>query len=350
MATLSEEFQKSWLTSIVGFLVFCGGVYLLVWNEGRAIHHHLSLEETYNNAITLNPHDRLDPTYNGRVVYITGDLVVNEPLTEPDYGISVQAVKLRRRVQMYQWIEDKSSGDDQSNYYYVTEWRDKLVDSSSFYIRHGHENPTKMPLESVTYISPYVRVGPLLLSREVKGKFSDFTEVTSDERPDRKDIKLHLGIYYHCRDVWNPEVGDIRVQFYYAGQAGEPVTIIAKQEDESLVPYVTTKGKEIALVRYGNLNPDDMLKAEFFDAKIETWKLRFFGSCFVYFATICLAKLLKILFDKIPYLRNTISGGVDFKNFFVAGSISLFIIAMAWMLYRPIVAAGLLFTAVIPYL
>lgn len=359
--TFLEEFERSWLKSLIGILVFCGGVYLLTWNEGRAVHHHHSLEETYNNAISLNPFEKLHTEYDGRVVHITGNLVVDEPLTEPEYGISIQAVKLKRRVQMYQWVEERSPRSDDNDdiiqqksdtdYYYVTEWRDKLVDSSSFYIRRGHENPTEIPLKTVTYIAPYVKVGPLTLSQELKDKFNDFTEFTSDERPDRRDIKLHLGIYYHCQDIWNPEVGDIRVQFYYAGLAAEPVTIIAKQENGVLVPYTTSKGKKIALLRYGDLNITEMFSAEHWDARAETWKLRFYGGVFIYFATICWSRLLKIIFNKLPYLSNIISGeATDVKNFLVAGSVALFIIAFAWIAYRPVIGASLIFAAISPFL
>lgn len=89
------------------------------------------------------------------------------------------------------------------DYYYVTEWRDKLVDSDSFYIRYGHENPKVKPLESIIYIAPYVKLGPFELSDALKAKFNDFEPITSDERPDRSDIKLHLGIYYHCNVRFN---------------------------------------------------------------------------------------------------------------------------------------------------
>lgn len=98
--------------------------------------------------------------------------------------------------------------------------------------------------------------------------------------------------------MWNPEVGDIRIQFYYAGPSDEPITIVAKQEKGSLVPYITTRGKEIALIRNGILNLNQMFHAEHQDFKLETWKLRFFGAGFIYFAVICWARLLKILLSK----------------------------------------------------
>ncbi|XP_060517410.1 transmembrane protein 43 homolog [Cylas formicarius] len=357
--SLIDEFRKRWLTSVIGICIFGAGVYLLTWNEGRAVHHHHSLEEVFQNAISLNQYDKLRPEFDGRVVHIAGDLVVDEPLTDPEYGISIQAVKLKRRVQMYQWVEERSprnDGDDivqqksENDYYYVTEWRDKLVDSSTFYIRHGHRNPREMPLKTVTYIAPYVQVGALKLGAEIKDKFIDFTEVSSDERPERRDIKLHMGIYYHCQDVWNPEVGDIRVQFYYAGMAGEPVTVIAQQQHDILIPYHSSRGRDIALLRYGNLDVSQMSNFEHSDARWETWTFRFYGCFFVYCSTLCLSWLLKALYVSVSNLHNFTGEAVDCNNFMVAGSASLLIIASAWISHRPVIGVSLVFTAISPFL
>ncbi|VEN60859.1 unnamed protein product [Callosobruchus maculatus] len=356
MAGLLEEFQRSWLTSLIGLGLFLTGVWLLTWNEGRAVHHAHSLDETYNSAITLSPYEGLRPEYDGRVVHISGPLEVDEPLTEMEYGIAVQAVKLKRRVQMYQWVEERNPRDDDdltggtiSDYYYVTEWRDRIVDSSAFYVRHGHENPKEIPLPTVTYIAPVVRVGALLIGRQIKEKFDDWVEVTSDERPERHDVKLHMGIYYHCDDIWNPQVGDIRVQFYYAGAAGESVTIIARQDNGFLVPYETTRGHKIALLRYGNLNINQMFSAEHFDARIETWKLRGIGIFILYASCVCLAKLLKIMFVQLPILNSVLTGeATSFGNLVLSVSTSLLVIATAWILYRPMLGAGLLVAAISP--
>lgn len=75
--------------------------------KGRAVHHAHSLDETYNNAKIVKDYEKLDHQNEGRVLHIAGILKVEEPLTEPEYGISIQSVKLKRRVQMYQWVEER---------------------------------------------------------------------------------------------------------------------------------------------------------------------------------------------------------------------------------------------------
>lgn len=136
---------------------------------------------------------------------------------------------------MYQYVEETiehkygesvaSVEAEDRTFYYRTEFRDDLVDSRSFYIREGHENPTSFPMESRIYTAEHVTIGDYELGDELKERFNEFQEVTSDTRPDDVLVKLHSGLYYHCVDIFNPEVGDIRIQFSFAGLQGEVVWI-----------------------------------------------------------------------------------------------------------------------------
>lgn len=90
-------------------------------------------------------------------------------------------------------------------------------------------------------------------------------------------MELHIGIYYHCNDVWDPQIGNIRVHFFYARVPDEPATIIAKQQNGEIAPYKTSKGMEIALMREVNLSITQMFFAKLFDGILETWKLRGVG-------------------------------------------------------------------------
>lgn len=85
--------------------------------QSQTIQSNIMLEELVSSAKSVDVHteDEAD-RYEGRVIHIVGPLRILEPIAEPDYNIQVQAVKLRKRVQMYQWIEETTQV---SNYYLV---------------------------------------------------------------------------------------------------------------------------------------------------------------------------------------------------------------------------------------
>lgn len=113
-------------------------------------------------------------------------------------------------------------GNDRT-YYYTMDWRDNIVDSSMFYIRSGHNNPTKFPIQTRVQLAEHVSIGYYELGSAVKSKVTRLIDLTSDSRPEDPSVKLHSGLYYHCNDVFNPEVGDLRIQFSFGGLEGTMV-------------------------------------------------------------------------------------------------------------------------------
>ena len=55
----------------------------------------------------LQSPEEIYPENEGKLVHVSGYLDIFDPLQDPPYGVSIAAVKLKRRVQMYQWVEIK---------------------------------------------------------------------------------------------------------------------------------------------------------------------------------------------------------------------------------------------------
>ena len=89
---------------MLSFVKYIVNLYLAKF-KGKAVKIAYSLDEALNNIAVVQNTMKPVAEFEGRLIYLSGPISVSEPLTEPDYGVMVACVKLKRRAQMYQWIE-----------------------------------------------------------------------------------------------------------------------------------------------------------------------------------------------------------------------------------------------------
>ena len=110
----TEITEESWFSRIggaikgivIGLVLFIAAFPILFWNEGRAVREYKTLNEGAGNVITL-PQATVSAGNEGRLVHVTGWAETDETLVDPEFSVAVNAIKLRRRVEMYQWEENE---------------------------------------------------------------------------------------------------------------------------------------------------------------------------------------------------------------------------------------------------
>ncbi|OWR52943.1 transmembrane protein 43 [Danaus plexippus plexippus] len=363
-SAVSSHFKQTWLTTIMSMILFTGVTYFLMWSECQTIQSNLMLEDLISAAESIDVFTKDEAEqYESKVVHITGPLRILEPISEPDYNIHVQAVKLRKRVQMYQWIEETTETENflsepaeesQKTYWYHKDWRDYVVDSSLFYIRPGHHNPTSMPMFSETHIADDVKIGWMFLGMDVKRKVNDYYEIWSDTRPDRSDIKLHSGFYYHGNSALEHEIGDLRIHFSYAGREDDIYTAVGLVERATLQPYSAERfptADPISLLRKGSYSLKQLHDLEKRDANTHTWKYRLLGFVQVFASAMTLHPEWLTLFLQCQWISSNLRRCTRlWVNLVLSFSYTLFVVAMPWLLHKPALGLMILMGSFCPLL
>lgn len=114
--TYTEVTRRSWgsklggsIKGIFGGLVIAAiGVVLLWWNEGQAVTTARSLKEGARDVVSVLA-ERVDAGNEGKPIHTSGEATTSETLVDPVCGVQVQAIALRRKVEMYQWQESSRS-------------------------------------------------------------------------------------------------------------------------------------------------------------------------------------------------------------------------------------------------
>lgn len=351
---------------VVGVGVFILSFYVLFTNEGRALQTAKSLDEGLSQVVSLHPYSSPADHNNHRLVHLSAPLRTSQPLHDPNYMVAVQAVKLKRQVEMYQWVEYQESKDivedgetkSETTYTYNTEWKSEVVNSRNFDKEIGHINPSAMAVESVTVVAPNAFVGPFTLSKGLVDKIDNFQTLSLNGLPPPAFLTIDEDYFYHTQYPRRPEVGDVRVSFSYAGLSGEgsypgpaqTVSVVAMQRDENLVPFKTQSGDTLEILYLQELSAEEVFEKEHRHNTMLTWALRAGGWGLMFLGVSLTIRIVHTLVDWIPILRELVSLGLKVFALYISCSFSLLTIAAGWLFYRPLLAVALAAAAFVPIL
>ena len=368
---MSDEFtevtSESWFSRImdsikgilVGIILIPVAIFLLFWNENRAVDTAKGLKEGAAAVVSADP-AKVESAHEQKLVHLTGEATCKDVLRDPLFAAGATAIRLTRVVEMYQWKEEKSSEtrkklgggtETATSYKYQPNWSDTLINSGEFKQPDGHQNPTSMIAEKSVLVSPDVKMGAYKLPDSVLGKMQGDVPLPATQEdlakvaPDLQS-KLHLsaGMFYVGKEPNTPAVGDQRVSFKIL----KPATwsVIARQTGTTLEPYPTRVGSPIERVESGTVSADAMFKHAESENTTLTWLLRLAGFVLMAIGFGLILKPFSVLGDVIPLIGNIIGTGGALISMLLSFVISIIVIAVAWFVVRPLLSIALLVVAV----
>lgn len=351
----TEVTERGWFSRLadsfkgilLGLLMILIALPLLFWNEGRAVKQAQALSEGKGAVVSVSP-EKVDPAHQGHLVHLSGEATATGSLGDGDFGVSAEgALRLRRVVEMYQWRQDKRSetrkklggGEETVTVYtYETVWSDEPIDSSGFK-ESGHSNPKEFPVKGMTRDASPVRVGAFVLTDALTAQIGSWKDLPVQAKAPAGMVSSNGG-FFQGADPGKPRVGDLRLRY----QVVEPavVSVVAVQSGESFQPYVARSGNQILELSVGRKSAAEMFQ-EMEDANsFMTWLFRAVGFFLVFLGLTLVMHPLSVLADVVPMFGNLVGFGTGLVAFMLGAAISLTVIAVGWIAYRPLLAFALL--------
>ena len=332
---------------LVGAILFLASFPLLFWNEGRAVKTYKRLKEGEGAVVSVAA-DKADPANEGKLVHLTGEATTDETVADDVFGVSAQAIKLKRKVQVYQWKETKHSRKTKklgggttttTEYTYSREWSDRPIDHTSFRQPAGHEN-MPMAYKSQDFVAGKVGLGAFRLSESLIKSIEKSSPLTADIEKVPEELKGKLkasaGGFYLGANPATPAIGDLKAAF--AVVKPQVVSLISRQIGDTFEPYHAKAGGTIEMLTAGEQSAESMFQQAQAANVTMTWILRLVGFIVMAIGLALIANPLAVVADVVPFLGDILGFGIALFAGVVALCLSLFTIAIAWLFYRPVLA------------
>lgn len=337
-----DKIKNAFSGLIFGLILFIGSFILLWWNEGNCLRMVQLNDYVKKNVVSIDV-NTINPANNGKLVYVSGNAISTETLTD-NLNIGMKnAIALFRNVEMYQWVEMKNnsthknmggSSTTTTTYSYSKKWEKNLINSSSFNQSQDHQNPSEFKVPSTSIYAQNVKFGAFNLSQNQISSIKTTLPITN--LPENSYFKNSGGYYYYGANEGDPQIGDLKISYSYV-PSNTPISIIAEQNNNNLIPDITPRG-QFSNVTMGIVSSDQIIQNLNNQNALVTMGLRLLGVVLMFFGLSLLVAPLTVLADIVPflsYITNAISGVI---LFLIALALSLITISIAWIAHRPFIA------------
>jgi hypothetical protein len=334
-----------------GFMLICAMVMVLFWNEGRAVQTARSLAEGAGLVKSVASNS-VNTANEGALVHIAGQLTTSEVVTDAKFGVSASGLSLARKVEMYQWVEKKTtekkvelggSETQVTQFSYERQWSDREQESQGFNEPEQHQNAafqykrdlfsvTSAKLDAWTLGAPVLsRVGgqkPLLVAAEDQRKIQSLVG---------NAMAAHVveGIIYLSYSPSNPSIGDYRISYQYVPL--DTVSVIGQQSGDGIRAYATDSGDDLLMVENGNVPAQAMFKSAASANSTMGWIIRAVGIAAMILGFRAILGPISVAASVLPFLGSILAMGTGIIAIIAGLGLSSLTIAIAWFFYRPLV-------------
>lgn len=361
-----------------GFVLVIAAIAGLAWNESRAVQTARALTEGAGAVLTIDAEGSVfdaggndvtdDVDTAGRLIHVHGELwdtlfPFDDELQAVDPPRA--ATRLTRVVEMYQWVENKKDEtrtkvgggtETVTTYTYSREWVARHVDSGRFGDPTGHQNPP-MPLDGKVftseksldtgitamtvpdrYVAQLGKDAPLPMT-------ADGVELVARKLGTALPAHLAQGAAVFGADPARPEIGDFRVSYKVA--TATEASVVAREKGGDLAPWRSSNGRELFIIREGDVPAAQMFEEEQASNAMMTWGLRGAGFLAMLAGFRAIFAIIGVLADIIPPLGAIARFATGLVSLALTLVIAPLTIGLAWLAVRPllggaIIGAGLL--------
>ena len=192
----------------IGIILFLASTAMLWWNEGRAVKTTKMLQDAEKNYVEMENVDTKNPEFEGKLVHAVALATTTDSLSDATFNVgSANTIKLRRKVEYFQWVEDSQSTskdkiggakETTTTYTYKKKWTSSPVDSRDFkdpdYIG---KNFVYQTFDSEVYSAEDVAFGAYRLNKSQISSFSNESSfnITLDKDIARQIEKLCKNVH-----------------------------------------------------------------------------------------------------------------------------------------------------------